>query len=239
MEATRRGDGVDRPPHGLACQRGDRDAAELRRQQLGREGDGESGSDDAVDRERVVREEGESRLEAGGAARAYDQSVARRGEPRVVGEVGEADSLAARRGGWSIANVASIGSSSTSVRRVPPCSRRGSAPSWKQSARCVSQLIRAATLGSRANDPTLPYRPSRLTRLRALVRPRPASPTAAASTFPRCSVAPAESCSHASAQKLPDPGQRQGLRALDLRLTSDTIEARPRPGELPPRVRPS
>jgi hypothetical protein len=138
MEATRRGEGIDRPPHGLACQRGDRDAAELRRQQLGREGDGEASSDDAVDRERVVREEGESRLEAGGAARAYDQSVARRGEPQVVGEVGEADSLAARRGGWSRANVASIGSSSASVRRVPPCSRRGSAPSWKQSARCVS-----------------------------------------------------------------------------------------------------
>jgi hypothetical protein len=29
MEATRRGEGIDRPPHGLACQRGDRDAAEL------------------------------------------------------------------------------------------------------------------------------------------------------------------------------------------------------------------
>jgi hypothetical protein len=226
MEATRRGDGVDRPPHGLACQRGDRDAAELRRQQLGREGDGEASSDDAAARSR----------RSGTRVRSV-RRASRRATGRRRGRRGGFACGPARR--WSRANVASIGSSSTSVQWVPPCSRRGSAPSWKQSARCVSQLIRAATLGSRANDPTLPYRPSRLTRLRALVRPRPASPNPAPSGIPRCSGAPAESCSHASAQKLPDPGQRQGLRALDLRLTSDTIEARPRPGELPPRVRPS
>lgn len=65
----------------------------------------------------------------------------------------------------------------------------------------VSQLIRRATLGSRVDDPTLPVRPSWLTRLWAYVRPQPVSVTAVPLTSPRNGRAPAESCSDASAQK--------------------------------------
>lgn len=65
----------------------------------------------------------------------------------------------------------------------------------------VSQLIRHATLGSRVDDPTLPVRLSRLARLRARVRPLPATLTAVPPTSPPYSEALLENCSGTSSRK--------------------------------------
>jgi hypothetical protein len=95
MHATGRRDRIDRPLHGLARQRDDRDVTKPRGQQTRGQRDREAGRDEAVDRRRIVGEISESRFETGRAAGIDDQSVARRGEPRVGGELGEPDALPA------------------------------------------------------------------------------------------------------------------------------------------------
>ena len=76
-----------------------------------------------------------ARLESGGEAGALDQPSTHCDQPRIPCEVAEADPPAAVRR-WPGPSAATIGSSRRSTRRVPSCSRRGWAASWKQSATC-------------------------------------------------------------------------------------------------------
>ena len=82
-------------------------------------GHGQPGGDERADGERVAGQERDARLEAGSAAGPGHQPAGRRCDPRLIGELGEVEDLAAGRR-WRGDSATTIGSSIRSWRRSPP-----------------------------------------------------------------------------------------------------------------------
>jgi len=86
---------VEGAASGLASEGGDVDALQLSGQESRGERDGEPGSHKSPDGERVGGEEGNARLEPGGAAGSDYEAVVRGCGPRLMREVDEVDRAAA------------------------------------------------------------------------------------------------------------------------------------------------